>query len=286
MTAQPLHAASPADAGAGADDAPARLIRARDVLASEWTKLRSLRSNRWTVAIAAVVTLGLTAVVAASFTAPLRAGHRGAAAPAPPVDRLATSFLAFAEYTVLPVTVLSVLVFTSEYSSGLIRTTFAAVPGRRAVLAAKAAVTGAAALVIGEVLAFACFFLAQAIFTGKHGGLSLAAPGALRAVLAAGFTLAACALVGVGVGAVIRHTAGAIAAAIALVALLAAACLALPAPWNVRIGRFTLPFAAYQEVTAHPPAGLFSPGVSLLILIAWPAAILLIAAIVLTRRDV
>jgi len=286
VTAPQLHPARPADAAAGAGDAPARLIRARDVLASEWTKLRSLRSNRWTVAIAAVVTLGLTAVVAASLAAAPGAGHRGAAgAPAPPVDRLATSFLAFAEYTVLPVTVLSVLVFTSEYSSGLIRTTFAAVPGRRAVLAAKAAVTGAAALAIGEVLAFACFFLAQAIFTGKHGGLSLAAPGALRAVLAAGCTLAACALVGVGVGAVIRHTAGAIAAAIALVALLAAACLALPAPWNVRIGRFTLPFAAYREVTAHPPAGLFSPGLSWLILIAWPAAVLLIAAIVLTRRD-
>ena len=287
MTAQQLHAAGPAGAGAGAGDAPARLIRARDVLASEWTKLRSLRSNRLTVAIAAVVTLGLTAVVAATFVAAPGARHHGAAgAPAPPVDRLATSFLAFAEYTVLPVTVLSVLVFTSEYSSGLIRTTFAAVPGRRAVLAAKAAVTGAAALVIGEVLAFACFFLAQAIFTGKHGGLSLTSPGALRAVLAAGFTLAACALVGVGVGAVIRHTAGAIAAAIALVALLAAVCLALPAPWNVRLGRLTLPFAAYQEVTAHPSAGLFSPDRSWLILVAWPAAILLIAAIVLTRRDV
>jgi ABC-2 type transport system permease protein len=282
MTAQQLRAAAPAEAGAAA--APARLVRAREVLASEWTKLRSLRSNRLTLAIAAAVTLGLTAVLAEGFAAAPGAGHR--AAQAAPADRLATSFLAYAEYTVLPVTVLSVLVFTSEYGSGLIRTTFTAVPGRRAVLAAKAAVTGAAALVTGEVLAFACFFLTQAILTGKHGGLSLAHPGALRAVLAAGLTLAACALVGVGVGAVIRHTAGAIAAAVTIVYLLAAACLALPAPWNVRLGRFTLPFAAYAEVTAHPPAGSLSAGLSLLILLAWPAATLVIAAIVLTRRDV
>jgi ABC-2 type transport system permease protein len=273
----PGGAGRPAHAGR----APSRLVRARDVLASEWTKLRSLRSNRLTMAIAAVVTLVLTAVVAEAFAAAPGGGKHPA-----PVDHLAASFLTYAEYTILPVTVLSVLVFTSEYGSGLIYTTFTAVPGRRAVLAAKAAVTGAAALVIGEILAFACFFLAQAIFTSKHGGLSLASPGALRAVLAAGFTLAACALVGVGVGAILRHTAGAIAAAIGLVVLLAAVCLALPAPWNVRLGRFTLPFAAYQEVTAHPTAGLFSPGLSLLILIAWPAAALIAAAIVLTRRDV
>ncbi len=260
---------------------PSRLALARDVLASEWTKLRSLRSNRWTLGVAVVVTLVLTGVVAESFAAAPGTGqHAG------PVDRIASSFLAYAEYTVLPVTVLSVLVFTSEYGSGLIRTTFTAVPRRRTVLAAKAAVTGAAVLVTGEVLAFACFFLTQAILSGRHGGVSLTHAGALRAVLAAGFTLVACALVGVGAGAAIRHTAGGIAAAVTVVYLLAAACLALPTPWNIRLGRFTLPFAAYAEVTAHPPAGSLSPGFSLLVLIAWPAVILLAAAVVLSRRDV
>lgn len=275
MTTSQLQAAGQAEAP------PARLVRARDVLSSEWTKLRSLRSNRWTLGVAAVVTLALTAVVARSF-----ADAPGTGRGASPVDRLAGSFLAYGEYTVLPVTVLSVLVFTSEYSSGLIRTTLTAVPRRRTVLAAKAAVTGAAALVVGQAMAFACFFLTQAIVTGEHGGLSLAHPGALRAVLAAGLTLAACALVGVGAGAVIRHTAGAIAAALTLVVLLAVLCLALPSPWNVRLGRFTLPFAAYAAVTGHPPAGLFSPGLSLLVLIAWPAAVLAAAAIVFSRRDI
>jgi len=258
---------------------PSPLVRARDVLAFEWTKLRSVRSNYWTLLIAAVVTLGVTAIVAQSI----------ASAPAPPpggpMNALISSFLGYGEYLVLPVTILSVLTFTSEYSSGLIRTTFTAVPRRRAVLAAKAAVTGAAALIAGELLAFACFLSAQAILDRHHRGLALSHPGALRAVLAAGLVLAACAVAGVGVGAIIRHTAGAIAAAVIAIYLMAAACLVLPHPWNVRLGRFTLPFAAYQLVSTHAQPGLLSPGLSVLVVLGWPAAALLAAALLITRRD-
>jgi len=271
MTAPQAQAARPAE--------PPAAVRAFDVLASEWTKLRSARSNYLTLLVAAVVTIGATVVVAhaiASTHGPLPAG---------PIDPLTGSFLAFAEYTVLPVSILSVLVFTSEYGTGLIRTTFAAVPRRRAVLAAKAAVTGTAALVAGELLAFAAFFLTQAILSGRHRGLSLAQPGVPGAVLAAGLVLAACAVVGLGLGAIIRHTAGAIAATIAVIYLLAAACLLLPSPWNARICRFTLPVAAYQVVALHPQAGLLSPALSLLVLLAWPGAILIVAAVVITRRD-
>ena len=85
----------------------------------------------------------------------------------------------------LPVSVLSVLAFTSEYGSGLIRTTFTAVPRRRGGARRQGGGTGAAALVAGEVLAFASFFLTQAILSGRHRGLSLARPGAPGAVLAA-----------------------------------------------------------------------------------------------------
>jgi hypothetical protein len=259
--------------------APSHLVRARDVLAFEWTKLRSVRSNYWTLLIAAVATLVVTAIVAQ--------GMASAPAPSPggPVNALTSSFLGYAEYTVLPVTVLSVLTFTSEYASGLIRTTFTAVPRRRAVLAAKAAVTGAAALIAGELLAFACFFLTQAILSRHHRGLALSHPGALRAVLAAGLVLAACAMAGVGVGAVIRHTAGAIAAAITVLYLLAVLCLVLPSPWKIRLGRFTLPVAAYRLVSAHPQPGLLSPGLSVLVVIGWPAATLLAAALLISRRD-
>ena len=72
--------------------------------------------------------------------------------------------------------------FSSEHATGQIRTTFAAVPRRRAVLAAKAAVVGAVALVLGELLAFVSFFLVQAILSGHHLGIKKCGPpGALEA---------------------------------------------------------------------------------------------------------
>jgi ABC-2 type transport system permease protein len=258
---------------------PPLAARARDLLAFEWTKLRSVRSNYVTLLIVAVWTIGSTVVVAESF------GSGPALRPGGPITALTASFLAYAEYAVLPVSVLAVLQFTSEYTTGLIRTTFTAAPRRWAVLTAKAAVCGAAALTAGEALAFTCFFVTQAILSGKHHGVSLASPGAPGAVLAAGFVLCACTLTALGLGAILRHTAGAIAAAIAAIYLVAALCLALPAPWKDDLGRFTMPFAASEVVALHPQPGLLSPAVSILVLIAWPAAALLAAGLVITRRD-
>jgi ABC-2 type transport system permease protein len=265
---------------AAADRAvPPRLVRARDVLAFEWTKLRSVRSNYLTLAIAAMATIGSTALVA----------HAVGSAPTPPqggfLTALTVSFLGYAEYAVIPVSVLAVLQFTSEYTTGLITTTFCAVPRRWAVVAGKAAVTGTAALVAGEVLGLACFFLTQAMLSGRHRGLSLAQPGVPGAVLAGGFLLCACALTALGVGAIIRHTPGAIAATLVAIYGLGALCLALPSPWKDDLGRFTMPFAAAQVLATHPQPGLFSPAPSMLVLIAWPAAALLAATLAITRRD-
>ncbi len=260
---------------------PSAFWRARDVLAFEWIKLRSLRSNYLTLFFASVAALGATAIVAEAMTT-----ARVPQASGSPLDALVTSFLGYAEYGVLPISVLGVLVFTSEYSTGLISTTFVVVPQRRVVLAAKASVAGVVALITGEALAFAGFWLTQAILAGSHRGLSLSHPGVAGGVLAAGLFLPACVLTAVGLGAVIRHTAGGIAATIGAIYLLALLCLVLPAPWNTRIGKFTLPFAAYQAVSLHPHPALFSPGLSVLVMVAWPAISLLAAALVLARRDV
>jgi ABC-2 type transport system permease protein len=267
-----------AQIGATTAQSPSLAVRARDVAAFEWTKLRSVRSHYITLLIAAAVTIGASLIVA----------HAIASVPkSPPTgfSSLTASFLAYAEYTVIPVSVLAVLQFTSEYSTGLIRTTFAAVPHRWSVLVGKAAVVGTAALVTGEVLAFACFSMVQAILSGKHRGVSLAQPGVPGAVLAAGFVLCACTLTALGLAAIIRHTAGAITATLVVIYLVAGLCLFLPSPWKDDIGRFTMAFAASQVVALHPQAGLFPPWASMLVLIAWPAAALLVAGVVITRRD-
>ncbi len=181
---------------------PSLSIRARDVLACEWTKVRSVRSTYWTLLAAAVFAIGYSATTAVVYTATPH--PKGAAAAS--LNPLVVSFAGLL-YAVLAVGVLGVLSFSSEYATGLIRTTFAAVPRRLAVLAAKAATAGTAALITGELLSFASFFLAQAILSSHHLGISLSHPGVPGAVLSAGFLLFVCAMVGLGLGAIIRHTA-------------------------------------------------------------------------------
>jgi ABC-2 type transport system permease protein len=259
--------------------APSLAARARDVLAFEWVKLRSVRSNYVTLLIAAMATIGSTAIVAQTIAS------TRTPPPGGPVTALTASFLGYAEYAVIPVSVLAVLQFTSEYTTGLISTTFSAVPRRWAVLAGKAAVTGGAALVAGEVLAFSCFFLTQAMLSGRQHGVSLSQPGVPGAVLAGGFVLCACALTALSLGAIIRHTPGAITATLAAIYGLAALCLVLPSPWKDDFGRFTMPFAASEILAMHPQPGLLSPAVSMLVLAAWPAAALLAAGLVITGRD-
>ena len=114
--------------------------------------------------------------------------------------------------------------------------------------------------------------------------MSLGHPGVAGAVLAAGLLLCVCALLGLALGSIIRHTAGGIAATIAVIILPSVLGL-LPAPWSGRLGRFALLDAARQVTALHPAANLFSPGWSLLVLLAWPAAGLAAAALVITRRD-
>jgi ABC-2 type transport system permease protein len=253
---------------------PSLAIRARDLLACEWTKFRSVRSTYWSLLVAVVTPVAVSAVVAVAF----------ANAPAgPPPDPLLPEVISL-EYAVIAVAVMGVLTFSAEFSTGLISITFTAAPRRRAVLAAKAAVLGTVLLAAGELVAFVSFWLVQVILARHHQGVSLSRPGVPGAVLAAGLLLCVCALLGLALGSIIRHTAGGIAATIAVIVVPSVLGL-LPAPWNDRIGRFTLLEAARQVTALHPAANLFSPALSLLVVLAWPAAALAAAAVLITRRD-
>ena len=273
MTAANIRPSRPADKARPSDSAgQGRTIRARDLLISEWTKLRSVRSTYWALLVAAVVSLAGGAL----FAWPARHG-------AHLLDPVAFSFIGWAEYPVLAIGILGVLAFTSECATGQIRTTFTAVPRRLAVLAAKTAVVGSLALVFGELLAVTSVSLTQGLLARQGQGVSLSHPGVPGAVLAAGVALASVAVTGVALGAAIRHTAGAIAA-LPVVFYLPLALLGLPSPWSDRIDRFTLPVAAYQVVALHPATDLLAPALSMLVLIAWPAVALAAAAVLITRR--
>lgn len=258
--------------------------RAGWALAAEWIKLRSVRSTYLALAAAAVAAIGLGYLIThytANSTPAWAHLSPQARTTWDPVSYslggLAIAQLAFGT--------LGVLVISSEHATGLIRTTFAALPRRRAVLAAKATAAGTVTLAAGELIAFAAFFTGQQVLSPKHLNMPLTHPGVLRGVLAAGLYLAVIALVGLGLGAIIRHTAGAVAALFALVFLIPQVIHAMPAPWDVRIGKYMLDNAGQQLAALHGASGYFPPGASLIVCAAYTAAALGTAAVLITRRD-
>ena len=179
----------------------------RHALRMEWIKLRSLRSTAWTLAVTVLGTVGIGIAVLASYKADHFQGM---------TDQQRQSFdptnMGFAGTIVamLAMGVLGVLTMTGEYSSGMVRATLAAIPNRPMVLLAKAAVFGTVALAVGEAIVLANFLAGQAVLTKAAPHASLADPAVLRTVLLTGAFLALLGLIGLGIGAIIRHTAGAI----------------------------------------------------------------------------
>jgi ABC-2 type transport system permease protein len=180
----------------------------RTVAQMEWRKLRTVRSTWWIVAVFAASMIGLAVLVLShEGYAQLSAADRGS------FDPTHDCFIGLVLGQLLFGT-LGVLAITTEFSSGMIRATFAAAPRRPLVLAAKATVLGAVTLAAGEVTAFVAFFAGQAALKAPAPHAALGQPGVLRAVLMAGAYPALIALIGLGIGAIIRHTAGAICAVV------------------------------------------------------------------------
>ncbi|HZE34491.1 MAG TPA: ABC transporter permease [Actinoallomurus sp.] len=220
----------------------ARRLGFLGVLRSEFLKLRSVPSTFWTLALTVVFNV-VFAALAATFVA-----GRLSAADRQKVDgiRLALAGLHLSQ---VAIGVLGVLVMTSEYGTGMIRVTFAAVPRRRVVLAAKAMVFAATALVVGTVSSFAAYFVFQTLLSGSGTGLksSLGDPGVLRAVTGGGLYLAVLGLLGLGLGTVIRAGAGAIATLFGLLFAPALLLDLLPHSWQSTVGPY-LPMQAGSQI--------------------------------------
>jgi hypothetical protein len=251
------------------------------VMRSEWTKLRSVRSTVWSLLATFGMTVGLGAVFSWAYVNRYNQQSLADRLTFDPTSRsLSGLFLAQ-----LAIGVLGVLIMSSEYATGLIRTTFIAVPQRRTVLGAKVAVFGAVALVVNMVSVFVGFLVGQAILSSKSLGVSLGDPGVLRAVAGAGAYLTFVALLGLGIATVLRRTAGSIATLVGFVLVLPLLVQALPSPWNHDIAKY-LPSEigdALYSVRASPnhlsPAAAL--GVAALYLVAAYAG----AAVLITRRD-
>lgn len=245
------------------------------VLSAEWTKLRTLPSTWWTLLAAAVTAMGASVILAAASTS----------APNAPFDPVTGIFIGWGEYPVLAMGVLGALAVTNEYATGQIRTTFTAVPRRLPVLWAKTAIVGALVLAVMLSLAWAAFGVTELILGAHHNAVALTGPGVARSVIMAGLSMAALAVLGVGVGAIVRHTVGAVIAFPAIV-FLPLALLTVPGRWGEEAGRYGILAAAYQLVSPAPHHDLLPIWAAVLILLAWPAAFLAAAAVLLHRSDV
>ena len=246
----------------------------------EWLKLRSVRSTWWTLLIFAAAMIGL----AIPILIHLNYGTLSAADRAT-FDPTNDSFAGLAVGQ-LALGVLGVLVMTGEFSSGMIRATFAAAPRRPLVLAAKAAIVAAVTLVAGEILAFAAFFVGEAVLRSPAPHATLGQPGVLRAVLMAGAYPALIALFGIGLGAVIRHTAGAISALAGILFALPLILLPFGDAVNNAVDPYMPMLMAENSLTAVKPLPhALSPGVSFALLCLYAAAALAIGAWALSRRD-
>ena len=246
----------------------------------EWLKLRSVRSTAWILLVFAVGLIGIAILVLShEHWAAMSASERADFDPTNDgFAGLALGQLAFG--------VLGVLIITSEFSSGMIRATFAAVPRRPLLLAAKAGVLGGVTLVAGEVLAFVSFALGEAVLKSPAPHASLGQPGVLRAVLMAGAYPALIALMGLGLGAMIRHTAGAISALVGVLFVLPLILVPLGTSLQDSVGRFLPMIIAENSITAvKPGVGNLAPGVGFGLLCLYAVAALAVGGWLLTRRD-
>ncbi|MFC5666515.1 ABC transporter permease [Kitasatospora misakiensis] len=264
--------------------------RFRDLLAAEWIRFWSLRPMPWILGIGVLVLIGVN-LNAARYTYQ----HTEPAGPPPGSGVVGTavnvSFTGLAaDLLMLLAAGVGAAVVVGEYSSGMIRTTFAAVPDRRAVLLAKAGVLAAAMLGVGTLASGVSFWAAQTLLGLRHAGVSLAEPGVLRAVAGAALLAPVCALIGFGLGTLIRHAAASVVSAV-LVLFLLPASFNENRPWSAAIAH-AMPFTAWRRLAeadlTHqllPPYPATVAG-SWLAYAGWVLGSVLLATTAVRRRDV
>ena len=254
-------------------------------LRSEWTKLASLRGTPIKLALAFVLSVGLTALLALIVGATWDDASAADRATHDPAGiGLFGSLFSMIVFAVIGATAV-----TSEYGSGMIRLTLTATPRRGRVLAAKAAVIAAVTLVAGLVTATATFLVAQVVFAA-YGvpTASLTDGDALRVVLGDGGLTPVLPVIAVALGFATRSTAGAITSVLGVVFLPWILGGVLPAWWRENALDY-VPGAASEAITSghleSATDGLLAPGLAALVLAAWLAAFLGAAWLALERRD-
>ncbi|GGO29616.1 ABC transporter permease [Microbispora rosea subsp. aerata] len=257
-----------------------------DALATEWLKLRTLRSTSVVLGVVAAV-VGLMTLLAwwsARTWDRLPPGQRDHlfVSPLPEVTHMLAS---------LCLAVLGVLAFSGEYGTGMIRTTFTVLPSRGRVLAAKAGVVGVVAVCTGLAAVLATYAAGRLLIGDRpiRGQSAEALSGQLPHFLAMSLSIAMFALLGLCLAAITRSAVAAVAILVAVWYVLPIVGHNLPAPWDERVGSI-LPGALAGQLagTGNPysvAGALLSPPAALAVMVAYVAVPYAVAAVLLARRD-
>lgn len=263
---------------------PAYRVTGVRVLRSEWAKFWSLRSSWITLGISLLLLIAI-GLVAASRYSPQLASEQGKHHLIPVGSNAVAIALAGITLAQLAIGVLGVLFTAGEYSTGMIRSTLAAVPRRLPVLWSKIAVFGVTALVLGTAGAVVTFRGGEHFLAGQRIALTLSSSGVLRCLVAAGGYLAIVAVIGMALGALVRSVAGGIAALIGGLTLLPLIANLLPSNWADDVSPYLPGNAGDAMFALTRDSNTLSPGAGLTVFAGWAALLLALAAWRLVRTD-
>jgi ABC-2 type transport system permease protein len=255
----------------------------RRILLSEWTKLRSVRSTKWSLAVGFLLTIAFPVIFSLvtrshwhSMSANERSGRH-------PLDIA----LAGVNVAQLAIAVLGVLLISAEYSTGSIRSTLTAAPKRLPVLWAKVLDYAVVSLVLVVPAVLVSFFASQAILHTIHPlHISFTQPGVARSVVGGALYVMLVGIFALAIGAIVRNTAGGIAAFAAIFFVLPPLMFVLPQSWNNAISQYLPSEAGRQVFALHHAAHTLRPLTGGLLFTGYCALALAIAAVLLVRRDV
>ena len=250
----------------------------RCALRGEWTKFWSLRSAGWSVFALALVTYGLCYLSTNAL--------RGQSNIHDPIMRVLVGFN-FGQFVM---GVLGVLFLSSEYSTGQIRSTVAAMPRPGIVLGAKAIVVGGVGLALGEVLSFSTYFLGRFILSGHASQISISQPGILRVLIESGIDLAIVGLIGLGIASIVRSSAASLSIFTSVMLVLTVVLFAMPGVIVHDMSRYlpaNISSTIFASTTPSQLQGtpLFSPLIGLLIIALYAVVLLAVGGWMMTRRD-
>ena len=247
------------------------------VVNSELIKFRTLRSS-WITLLSAIGVLILIGVLIGWNTGKNFADLA-------PEDSAPSGAMQGFFLSQLLIGVLGVLFVSGEYSTGMIRSTLAAVPRRLTVLAAKVVAFGGVALVAMVAASFVTFFGAQGFLSHYGHGSSLSDPGVLRVVAGTGVYLALIGLLGGALGWILRSTAGGIATLVGLLLVVPTVLMVLPWQWTTDLAKYLPGNAGGSFVSSVHSPDTLTPGAGFAVLLIWVVGALGLAAVLLKRRD-